>query len=71
MRALVRPTPGRYSGLVMWRLRLINPRNPPNGLVDSRIARRVTFRRKAIFMPLGLAVAAGVVPATCWRAAAG
>ncbi|MDK1032053.1 MAG: hypothetical protein QGD94_08615, partial [Planctomycetia bacterium] len=44
------------------KLRLINPRNPLNALVDSDIARRVTFGRKAVFMPLGLMVAAGVVP---------
>ncbi|MDD4889450.1 MAG: radical SAM protein [Phycisphaerae bacterium] len=47
----------------MPRLRLINPRNPLNGLVQGDIARRVTFGRKAVFMPLGLMVAAGVVPA--------
>lgn len=46
----------------MPKLRLINPRNPLNALVDSDIARRVTFGRKAVFMPLGLMVAAGVVP---------
>jgi radical SAM superfamily enzyme YgiQ (UPF0313 family) len=43
-------------------LRLINPRNPINGLVENDIARRVTYGRKAIFMPLGLAVAAGCAP---------
>ena len=42
----------------MPRLRLINPRNPLNGLVQNDVARRVTLGRKAIFMPLGLAVAA-------------
>lgn len=46
----------------MPRLRLINPRNPLNGLVQSDIARRVTFGRKAVFMPLGLMVVAGCVP---------
>ena len=46
----------------MPRLRLINPRNPLNHLVDNDVARRLTFGRKAIFMPLGLAVAAAVVP---------
>jgi radical SAM superfamily enzyme YgiQ (UPF0313 family) len=46
----------------MPRLRLINPRNPLNHLVENDVARRLTFGRKAIFMPLGLAVAAGVVP---------
>jgi len=46
----------------MPRLRLINPRNPLNGLVQNDVARRVTLGRKAIFMPLGLAVAAGAVP---------
>jgi radical SAM superfamily enzyme YgiQ (UPF0313 family) len=46
----------------MPKLRLINPKNPLNHLVDNDVARRITFGRKAIFMPLGLAVAAGVVP---------
>jgi radical SAM superfamily enzyme YgiQ (UPF0313 family) len=46
----------------MPKLRLINPRNPLNGLVQNDVARRVTFGRKAIFMPLGLMVAAGTVP---------
>jgi radical SAM superfamily enzyme YgiQ (UPF0313 family) len=50
----------------MRRLRLINPANPLNGLVHSDIARRVTFGRKAVFMPLGLMVAAGVVPRDEW-----
>jgi radical SAM superfamily enzyme YgiQ (UPF0313 family) len=44
------------------RLRLINPRNPLNHLVENDVARRLTFGRKAIFMPLGLTVAAAVVP---------
>jgi hypothetical protein len=44
------------------KLRHVNPRNPLNHLVESDVARRVTFGRKAIFMPLGLAVAAAVVP---------
>jgi len=44
------------------KLRLINPRNPLNGLVQSDVARRITLGRKAIFMPLGLMVAAGTVP---------
>jgi radical SAM superfamily enzyme YgiQ (UPF0313 family) len=44
------------------KLRLINPRNPLNHLVENDVARRVTFGRKAVFMPLGLAVAAAVVP---------
>jgi len=46
----------------MRKLRLISPINPLNHLMESDIARRVTFGRKAIFMPLGLAVAAAVVP---------
>jgi radical SAM superfamily enzyme YgiQ (UPF0313 family) len=46
----------------MPRLRLINPRNPLNHLVDNDVARRLTFGRKALFMPLGLAVTAGCVP---------
>jgi hypothetical protein len=41
----------------MPKLRLINPKNPLNGLVQNDVARRVTFSRKAIFMPLGLMVA--------------
>ncbi|MCX5682941.1 MAG: radical SAM protein, partial [Planctomycetota bacterium] len=46
----------------MRRLRLISPVNPLNHLMESDIARRLTFGRKAVFMPLGLAVAAAVVP---------
>jgi radical SAM superfamily enzyme YgiQ (UPF0313 family) len=46
----------------MPRLRLINPKNPLNGLVQNDVARRVTFGRKAIFMPFGLMVAAAAVP---------
>jgi radical SAM superfamily enzyme YgiQ (UPF0313 family) len=46
----------------MPKLRLINPLNPLNGLVQSDMARRLTFGRKAVFMPLGLMVAAGMVP---------
>jgi radical SAM superfamily enzyme YgiQ (UPF0313 family) len=46
----------------MPRLRLINPRNSINAIVESAVARRLTLGRKALFMPLGLAVAAGVVP---------
>jgi radical SAM superfamily enzyme YgiQ (UPF0313 family) len=47
---------------IVRKLRLVNPRNPLNHLVEGDVARRVTFGRKAIFMPLGLAVAAAVVP---------
>ncbi len=47
-------------------LRLINPRNPLSHLMDSAVARRVTFGRKALFVPLGLMVAAAVVPRR-WR----
>ncbi|MBE3097076.1 MAG: B12-binding domain-containing radical SAM protein [Acidobacteria bacterium] len=46
----------------MPRLRLVNPKNPLNGLVQGDVARRVTFGRKAIFMPFGLMVAAAAVP---------
>jgi radical SAM superfamily enzyme YgiQ (UPF0313 family) len=46
----------------MPKLRLINPQNPLNGLVQSDLVRRLTFGRKAVFMPLGLMVAAGTVP---------
>ena len=52
----------------MRKLRHVNPRNPLNHLVESDVARRVTFGRKAIFMPLGLAVAAA---SPLWRAVAG
>jgi radical SAM superfamily enzyme YgiQ (UPF0313 family) len=44
------------------RLRLINPRNPLSGIARSDIARRATFGRRAVFLPLGLAVAAGCAP---------
>ncbi len=46
----------------MPRIRLINPRNWLSGMSDSRIVRRLTMGRKAIFMPLGLCVAAATVP---------
>ncbi len=46
----------------MPKLRLINPRNPLVAVLQGPVARRVTFGRKALFMPLGLAVAAAVVP---------
>jgi len=50
------------QGQPMAKFRLINPRNPLSGLVRNDVARRLTLGRQAIFMPLGLMVAAAVVP---------
>ena len=44
------------------RLRLINPRSPLTTIAMPEIIRRMTFSRRAIFMPLNLAVCAAVVP---------
>ena len=46
----------------MPRIRLINPRNWFSEITNSRIVRRLTLGRKALFMPLGLCVAAATVP---------
>ncbi|HAU36205.1 MAG TPA: hypothetical protein DCX07_00625 [Phycisphaerales bacterium] len=44
------------------RLRLINPRSPLSTITMPEIIRRMTFSRRALFMPLNLAICAAVVP---------
>ncbi len=44
------------------RLRLINPRSPLSSITMPEIIRHMTFSRRAIFMPLNLAICAAVVP---------
>ncbi len=44
------------------RLRLINPRSPLTTISMPEVIQRMTFSRKAIFMPLNLAICAAVVP---------
>ena len=43
-------------------LRLINPRSPLSTITMPEIIRKMTFSRRAIFMPLNLAICAAVVP---------
>ncbi|MFP4054638.1 MAG: B12-binding domain-containing radical SAM protein [Phycisphaerae bacterium] len=44
------------------KLRLINPRSPLSTITMPGVIQRMTFTRKALFMPLNLAVCAAVVP---------
>ncbi len=44
------------------KLRLINPRSPLSTITMPEIIRRMTFSRRALFMPLNLAICAAVVP---------
>jgi radical SAM superfamily enzyme YgiQ (UPF0313 family) len=44
------------------KLRLINPRSPLSTISMPGIIQRMTFSRKALFMPLNLAICAAVVP---------
>jgi radical SAM superfamily enzyme YgiQ (UPF0313 family) len=44
------------------KLRLINPRSPLSTITMPGIIQRMTFSRKALFMPLNLAICAAVVP---------
>ncbi|MFP4107147.1 MAG: B12-binding domain-containing radical SAM protein [Phycisphaerae bacterium] len=44
------------------KLRLINPRSPLSTISMPGIIQRMTFSRKAVFMPLNLAICAAVVP---------
>ncbi|MFP4054449.1 MAG: B12-binding domain-containing radical SAM protein, partial [Phycisphaerae bacterium] len=44
------------------RLRLINPRSPLSTITMPGIIQRMTFSRKALFMPLNLTICAAVVP---------
>jgi len=45
-----------------YRLRLINPRSPLTTITMPEIIRKMTFSRRALFMPLNLAVCAAVAP---------
>jgi radical SAM superfamily enzyme YgiQ (UPF0313 family) len=45
------------------KLRLINPRSELSTITMPEIIRRMTFSRRALFMPLNLAICAAVVPA--------
>ena len=44
------------------KLRLINPTSPLSTLTIPRITRKMTLSRRALFMPLNLAICAAVVP---------
>jgi radical SAM superfamily enzyme YgiQ (UPF0313 family) len=44
------------------RLRLINPRSPLSTIAMPEMVRQMTFSRRALFMPLNLAICAAVVP---------
>jgi len=44
------------------KLRLINPRSPLSTITMPEIIRKMTFSRRALFMPLNLAICAAVVP---------
>lgn len=44
------------------KLRLINPRSPLSTITMPEVIRKMTFSRKALFMPLNLAICAAVVP---------
>jgi radical SAM superfamily enzyme YgiQ (UPF0313 family) len=44
------------------KLRLINPRSPLTTITMPEIIRKMTFSRRALFMPLNLAICAAVVP---------
>jgi radical SAM superfamily enzyme YgiQ (UPF0313 family) len=54
---MVSATPARQR-----RIRLINPNSPLSNITMPEIIRKMTFTRKALFAPTGLAVAAAVVP---------
>jgi radical SAM superfamily enzyme YgiQ (UPF0313 family) len=45
-----------------YRLRLINPNSKLSTITMPEIIRHMTFSRKAVFMPVGLAICANVVP---------
>ena len=45
-----------------YRLRLINPTSPLSTITMPAVIRRMTFSRRALFMPLNLAICAAVVP---------
>ncbi|MFH0981086.1 MAG: radical SAM protein [Planctomycetota bacterium] len=44
------------------RIRFINPNSPLSTITMPELIRRMTFTRKAVFMPTGLAVCAAVMP---------
>jgi len=44
------------------KLRLINPRSPLSTITMPEIIQKMTFSRRALFMPLNLAICAAVVP---------
>ena len=44
------------------KLRLINPRSALSTITMPEIIRKMTFSRRALFMPLNLAICAAVVP---------
>jgi len=48
--------------LTRRKLRLINPRSALSTITMPHIIRRMTFSRRALFMPLNLAICAAVVP---------
>jgi radical SAM superfamily enzyme YgiQ (UPF0313 family) len=47
---------------VRRKLRLINPRSPLSTITMPGVIQKMTFSRKALFMPLNLAICAAVVP---------
>lgn len=44
------------------KIRLINPNSPLSSITMPEVVRRMTFTRKALFAPTGLAICAAVVP---------
>jgi len=51
------------ASLTRRKLRLINPRSALTTITMPEIIRKMTFSRRALFMPLNLAICAAVVPA--------
>jgi len=67
---MIAPRPGdkstaaaRPDGARRRTLRLINPHSPLSTITMPEIIRKMTFSRRALFMPLNLAVCAAVAPA--------
>jgi len=58
------PTPRLSTGRpgLRRKLRLINPSSPLTTITMPEIIRKMTFSRRALFMPLNLAICAAVVP---------
>jgi hypothetical protein len=44
------------------RIRFINPRSPLSTITIPKVIEKMTFSRKALFMPLNLAICASLVP---------